>query len=129
MKYLVIAKNELGCEIGRAIIVSNSEANAIDCYIDQIAVRPFKTDTYEAYEMDNNSKEIWFIDMGFFTRKEILKIKRKMDGRTFFNFEVIEPDKNNFTNCTLGIRVSEKDLETWGEEEIKMSFIHSAMTK
>ena len=129
MKYLVIAKNELGCEIGRAIIVSNNEANAIDCYIDQIAVRPLKTDTYEAYEMDEHKKEIWFTDMGFFTRPEILKIKKKMDGKTFFCFEVIEPNKHNPVNCTLGIRVSEKDFESWGEEEIKRSFIHSTMAQ
>ena len=129
MKYLVIARNELGCEIGRAVIVSNSEANAIDCYIDQIAVKPFKTDTYEAYTMDEHKKEIWFTDMGFFTRYEILRIKKKMDGKTFFFFEVIEPDKNNIINCTLGIRVDEKDFETWGEQEIKRSFIHSTMTQ
>lgn len=72
-------------------------------------------------------REIWFHELGYFQRRDIMKIKEKMDGKTFFNFEVIEPNQYHVVNCELGIRVDAKDLENWGEEDIKHSFLNSAL--
>lgn len=49
-KYVVIAKNDVGCEINRAIVEAQDESEAIYKYIDTIAVAPYDTDTYEAYQ-------------------------------------------------------------------------------
>ena len=50
MKYTVIAKNELGCEINRVTIEAEDESEAIYKYIDTIALAPRPTDTYEAFK-------------------------------------------------------------------------------
>lgn len=76
-----------------------------------------------------SKREIWFFELGYFLRRDIMKIKEKMDGKTFFNFEVIEPNQYNTVNCNLGIKVDAKDLESWGEEHIKHSFINTALSK
>lgn len=126
-KYLVIAKNELGCEINSAIVEAEDESEAIYKYIDNIAVAPYKTDSYVAFEI-NHKKEIWFTELGFFNRTQINNIRNKMNGKSFFYFEVIPPNEHNKINCTLGIRVDENDYETWGEKEIKDTFIYIALT-
>ena len=76
-----------------------------------------------------NKREIWFYELGYFLRDDIMKIKEKMDGKTFFNFEVIEPNQYDRVNCMLGIRVDAKDLESWGVKNIKQSFINSALCR
>lgn len=75
-----------------------------------------------------NKREIWFNELGYFLRNDIIKLKEKMDGKTFFKFEVIEPNEYNKVNCYLGIRVDAKDLESWGTEYIKNSFINAALS-
>lgn len=74
-----------------------------------------------------NKREIWFSELGYFLRDHIMTIKKKMDGKTFFNFEVIEPNQYDRVNCILGIRVDAKDLESWGVRNIKHSFINAAL--
>ena len=74
-----------------------------------------------------NKREIWFYELGYFLKEDIMKIKEKMDGKTFFKFEVIEPNQYPTINCDLGIRVDANDLESWGKEYIKCSFLNLAL--
>lgn len=76
-----------------------------------------------------SKREIWFFELGYFLRRDIMKIKEKMDGETFFNFEVIEPNQYNTVNCNLGIRVDARHLEDYRVQTIKHTFLNCALSK
>lgn len=76
-----------------------------------------------------SKREIWFDELGFFFADDIKKIKEKMDGQTFLEFEVIEPTEFDTVNCSLGIRVDARHLEDYRVQTIKHTFLNCALSK
>lgn len=67
-------------------------------------------------------KEYTFEELGFFTEKQIKKIKEKMEGKTFMNFKVL--CSNYAGNCILIIATDYKASKT----KIKNFFLNAALT-
>lgn len=67
-------------------------------------------------------KEVWFDDLGYFTKRDIDNIKKVMDGKTFMKFEVIS--SNQAGNYSLGVYT---DYDAT-EEEIKNMFLSVALS-
>jgi len=63
-------------------------------------------------------KEYWFTELGYFTEGVMKAVKKKMDGKTFMNFNV--GWSNCAGNCVLFVK-SEKDMP---EDEVKNMFLH-----
>lgn len=62
---------------------------------------------------------------GYFTQKQCESIKSKMQGKTFFNFDI---SYSNFAgNCTLIVK-SDND-EEYTSQDLKEMFIHCCLSQ
>lgn len=73
-------------------------------------------------EESKQGKEVWFDNLGYFTKRDIDNIKKVMDGKTFMKFEVIS--SNQAGNYSLGVYT---DYDAT-EEEIKNMFLSVALS-
>lgn len=69
------------------------------------------------------SREIWFDELGFFTKRAIDNIKSVLDGKTFMDFEVIS--SNQAGNYSLGLVVNDSDRS---DDDIKNFFLNVALS-
>lgn len=64
-----------------------------------------------------------FTELGYFTEKECVNIKKAMDGKTFMDFCVTWD--NHAGNCTLSVLTDYED----SDENIKSFFLCAALTE
>lgn len=67
-------------------------------------------------------KEVWFQELGFFSKRDCETIKDALDGTTYMNFKVIY--SNMCGNCSLGV-ATDYDAP---EDEIKNFFLNAALS-
>ena len=62
-------------------------------------------------------KEYVFTELGYFTEGQAKRIKERMDGKSFMNFEVTW--SSNAGNCTLIVKTDYYSgrMMSWSEEE------------
>lgn len=91
---------------------------------DSTAVESIKRNKRRMKEATGEKRELWFENLGFFSKEQCERIKAVMDGKTIYKFEVIY--SNQAGNCGLGVQV---DAEMFDEQGIRDMFMHYALSQ
>ena len=117
--------------------VKVTASKIIDCYRDWYGINPIEDEEFEDEEFVESTKrnkrrmkesagkrEVWFTDLGYFSKQDCERIKSIMDGKTIYRFNVIY--SNQAGNCSLGVEV-DKDL--FDEDGVRDMFLHYALSQ
>lgn len=69
-------------------------------------------------------REVWFDNLGYFSKQDCERIKSIMDGKTIYRFNVIY--SNQAGNYSLGVEVDENMFD---EDGVRDMFLHYALSQ